>query len=139
MSLLLVFSGSLATDDGVPTHEEQFTRSRTVHTDSVALVQRSLDTTRAFLAEDPAAARTSLDSLKKLTPPLDRELDEPFGSEMINLDRAFHVTIDRSREFATAGRQAEAFDQFVWVQRACIKCHGLAREAGRLPVASATD
>ena len=33
----------------------------------------------------------------------------------------------------TAGDLEDAFNQFVWVQRACVTCHGMAREKGFLP------
>lgn len=104
--------------------------SRDVHKSSEALLRSVLDTTAAFLAEDPVAARAALDRVKDNTPPLHPDDDAAYGSEIVNLDRAFHVTIDLSREFVTKRRMAEGFDQFVWVQRACVKCHGMAREAG---------
>jgi hypothetical protein len=106
---------------------------REVHADAGRLVQSVLDTTHAFLAEDPVAARAALDAVKAATPPLHPDDDEPsYGSEMVNLDRAFHMTIDLAREHVTDGRMTKGFDQFVWVQRACVKCHKMAREQGRV-------
>jgi len=112
---------------------------RPVHVDAPRVVEHVLGATRAFLAEDGAAAREQLDALKRESPPLDRERDEAYGHEILSFDQAFHVTIDRSREFATAGKLEDAFNQFVWVQRACVTCHGMARERGFLSSASPVD
>jgi hypothetical protein len=109
------------------------TKPRAVHADAQAVIQRVVDATRAFLAEDSEAARLALDDLKRQSPPLDRERDEAYGHEMLSFDQAFHITIDRSREYALAGHMEDSFNQFVWVQRACITCHGMARDKGFLP------
>jgi hypothetical protein len=103
---------------------------RPVHEDGEALKQSVLRVTRAFLDEDAAQARKALDELKALSVPLDSLDDEGYGHEILSLDRGFHVTIDRAREFTTAGKMDKGFDQFVWVQRACIQCHGMARDRG---------
>jgi len=68
---------------------------------------------------------------------LDREADEAYGSDLITYEMAFHVTLDRAREFAVRRDLENAFHQFVWVQRACVTCHGLAREQGLLPAVDA--
>jgi len=120
---------------GVPAEplDEGASQPRPVHRDPAALVDAALQTTRAFLMEDAGAARRSLDVLKEATPPLHRERDAVYGSEILSFDQAFHVTIDRAREHSTAGRLEDAFNQYVWVQRACVSCHGMARAQGFLP------
>jgi hypothetical protein len=115
------------------TLDEGASQPRPVHRDPDLLVDAALETTRAFLMEDTRAARRSLDALKEATPPLHRERDAVYGSEILSFDQAFHVTIDRAREYSTAGRLEDAFNQYVWVQRACVTCHGLARTQGFLP------
>jgi len=104
---------------------------RRVHRDPEAVVASVLETTRALLAEDGHSARVAMDALNEATPPLDPDLDEIWGSEILTLDQGFHTTIDRVREYATAGRVEDAFNQFVWVERACLQCHGLVRASGK--------
>ena len=110
---------------------------RRVHPDPQRVVEHTLEAARAFLTEDAHAARAALDALTRESPPLDRDRDEGYGHEILSFDRAFHVTIDRSRESATGGDLEDAFNQFVWVQRACVTCHGMAREKGFLPARQA--
>jgi hypothetical protein len=123
--------------------DEKATPTRSVHKDAAVVVESVLDATRAFLAEDPVAARRALDRLAEQSPPLDRERDAAYGSEILSFDQAFHTTIDRSREYASSRRMEDSFNQFVWVQRACITCHGMARTNGFLspddPVEEASD
>jgi len=113
---------------------------RRVHASASGVVERVLGATRAFLAEDGAAARVELDALKRESPPLDRDRDAVYGWEILSYDQAFHTTIDRAREYALAGRVADSFNQFVWVERACVTCHGMARTKGLLapPASSAS-
>jgi len=112
--------------------------ARPVHRSAEELVEHTLGATRAYLAEDGATMRAELDSLNAASPPLDRDRDEAYGHEILSFDQAFHITIDRSREFATAGRLEDAFTQFVWIQRACLTCHKTAREKGLLPEPAGT-
>ena len=106
---------------------------RRVHESSDGLVEHVLGATRAFLNEDGGAVRDALDGAKRASPRLDRERDDAYGHEILSFDLAFHTTLDRAREYATAGDLDEAFNQFVWVQRACRTCHTMAREKGFLP------
>jgi len=131
-----VLSDTLAQD---ATEEAVATPTRPVHRDSGLLVESVLETTRAFLSEDAVRTRAALDSVKENTPPLHPDDDAAYGRDLLNLDRAFHVTIDLSREYVTTGRLAAGFDQFVWVQRACVKCHGMARESGLMAEAPIPD
>ena len=132
-SLLVVGSSN-----ALPTEDESG-EPRAVHADAQAVIESTLKVTRAFMEEDPTAARAALDGLKEQSPPLRRGRDDAYGHEMLSFDQAFHVTIDRSREYALAGRMEDAFNQFVWVQRACITCHGMARENGFLPPLAAAS
>jgi hypothetical protein len=104
-----------------------------VHRDTHSLEDGVLDATRGFLREDPAAFRAGLDRMEAATRRLDREADAAYDSELITYERAFHVTLDRAREFVARGDLDNAFHQFVWVQRSCLTCHQLAREQGLLP------
>ena len=104
-----------------------------VHTDAAALEQAAVDTARAFLLEDAEAAREALDRVEGATRRLDRERDAALGDDLLTYEQGFHVTLDRAREMAGKQRLEEAFNHFVWVQRACITCHGIAREQGLLP------
>ena len=113
--------------------EDEPGEPRAVHADSDAVIESVLRATRAFMAEDATGARVALDGLKEQSPPLLRGRDDAYGHEMLSFDQAFHITIDRSREYALAGLMEDSFNQFVWVQRACITCHGMARKKGFLP------
>ena len=113
--------------------EDESGEPRAVHADAQAVIEGVLKVTRAFMEEDSTAARAALDGLKEQSPPLLRGRDDAYGHEMLSFDQAFHVTLDRSREYTLAGRMEDAFNQFVWVQRACITCHGMARKNGFLP------
>ena len=129
----LVASLAIVGASDVPPPEGDPAEPRAVHVDTQAVIENVLMATRAFMAEDPVGARQALDRLKQQSPPLDRERDEAYGHEMLSFDQAFHITIDRSREYALAGHMEDSFNQFVWVQRACITCHGMARKRGFLP------
>lgn len=104
-----------------------------VHRDAVVLERSSLETVRSFLREDSVAACRALEQVEENTRRLDRLVDAAYGEELIIYEQAFHTTLDRARELAGKGRLEDAFNQFVWVQRACIVCHGIAREQGLLP------
>jgi len=129
----LVASLAIVGASDVPSGEDGSAPPRAVHVDAQAVIESVLKATQAFMAEDPVGAGAALDGLKRQSPPLDRERDDAYGHEMLSFDQAFHITIDRSREYARAGHMEDSFNQFVWVQRACITCHGMAREKGFLP------
>jgi hypothetical protein len=107
-----------------------------VHRDAQALEDGVLEATRAFLREDAPAFRAEMDRMEAATRRLDREADAAYGPDLLTYEQAFHVTLDRAREFAARGDLENAFHQFVWVQRACVTCHGLAREKALLPAAA---
>jgi hypothetical protein len=131
--LVLVASLAILGSANALPPEEESAKPRAVHADSQKVIESVLRATRAFMAEDAKGARASLDGLKEHSPPLLRGRDDAYGHEMLSFDQAFHITIDRSREYALAGHMEDSFNQFVWVQRACITCHGMARKKGFLP------
>lgn len=131
LSALVVLLARAAGDP--PAEETVSPVPPSVHLDVRALEEGVLEATRAFLREDPAAFRRGLDRMETATRRLDRETDAAYDSDLIIYENAFHVTLDRAREYAIRGDLENAFHQFVWVQRACITCHGLARDQGLLP------
>jgi hypothetical protein len=133
IAAVLVASLAIVGASDAPPAAAGSTQPRSVHVDPQAMIESVLKATRAFMAEDPVGAGVALDGLTQHSPPLERERDEAYGHEMLSFDQAFHITIDRSRTYARAGHMEDSFNQFVWVQRACITCHGMAREKGFLP------
>ena len=138
---VLVFLAALASPAGgqPPEGESNGEELQPVHRDTVVLERSSLEAIRSFLREDPVAARRALDQVDRNTRRLDRFADAAYGEEMIVFEQAFHVTLDRARELAGKRRLEDAFNQFVWVQRSCIVCHGLARKQGLLPPLESGD
>jgi hypothetical protein len=126
----LLLAGQLVTAQNGT--DEGPAKPRPVHVSPQRVLERTLGATAAFLSEDGVKARAELDALKIESPPLDRDRDEAYGHEILSFDQAFHVTINRAREYAAAGRLEDGFNQLVWVQRACVTCHGMARENGFL-------
>jgi hypothetical protein len=88
---------------------------------------------RALIHEDLEAARKALETLLEASPPLKPEAKEIFGEEIYDADRALHQTLTRAREFAALDNVERAFDEYIWVQRICLHCHGLSRKQGLLP------
>lgn len=131
--ILLVLAAIVAGVATAQGEEEPANRPEPVHTDAAELEQAAVDTARAFLREDATAARNAMDRIEGATRRLDHERDAALGEELLNFEQAFHVTLDRSRELAGKQRLEDAFNHFVWVQRACVSCHGIARDQGLLP------
>jgi hypothetical protein len=104
-----------------------------VHRDASKVQKAALAVTSALLLEDLAAARQAMDTILELSPPLKPEAAEVVGAEVYTADRVFHSTLTPAREYASKGRLEDAFNEFVWVQRACMNCHKQARAAGLLP------
>ena len=88
-----------------------------------------LSATRAFLRDDAGALRKALDIIEAGCRRLHPEDGQGLHAETVAYDKAFHQTLNRTRELATRGDLDRAFDQFVWVQKACRVCHGLNRNA----------
>ncbi len=101
-----------------------------VHRDGSALEEAVVEANREFLREHSLLARAALDRAAEACRVVSSDEGGPYPSELVNFDRAFHLTLDKAREYATAGRIDDAFNQLVWVQRSCLSCHRMAREAG---------
>jgi len=112
--------------------EEEVAEVPPVHADHIAIEQAVLDTTTAFLHEDGPGVRRALDVVAANCRILVFEDEELVGRQAVVYDGAFHSTLNRARELVTAGELDESFSQFMWIQRSCISCHRLAREAGAL-------
>lgn len=99
------------------------------HVDPKGLEQSVLDATLAFLRDDAASARAALDRVEAGCRRLGDGEDAPeIVPDLVTYDRAFHVALTVSRELAGRGDLTKSFDQFVWVQRGCRTCHGIARD-----------
>ena len=106
-----------------------------VHRDPREVLEGTVEAARAYLLEDATAMRAALDRIERATRRLDRERDAALGKDLLVYEQAFHETLDRAREMSGKGDLEKAFNQFVWTQRACVTCHGIARDEGRLPPA----
>ena len=84
---------------------------------------------RAFLREDGPAALDNLGAIERLSRRLGAPDAEHYGQELVNYDTAFHQTIDRTRELSRRPELDDAFNHFVYIQRACVACHRIARRA----------
>lgn len=103
---------------------------RPAHVDNDGLIRAAMEATRAFLEEDGEAAVEALTLLEAAGRRLSEEDKARFGSQVVAFDKAFHQTLNDSRDYAAAGNIEKGFDQFVWVQRGCRICHSHARRAG---------
>lgn len=108
--------------------------AQAIHVSTAKIEQALVAATVAFLRENSRDARSALDVIHENSRTLHPDEVDVVGSDVLAYDRAFHETLDRSRELAGAGELDAAFDQFVWVQRACRTCHALSRERGLMPV-----
>jgi hypothetical protein len=103
------------------------------HQQPQAVLEAWLAANRASLREDAPAAREALDRLERACRRLAPEEVDSHGSELVAVDKAYHATLSRAREFAGAGELTQAFDEIVWISRTCRSCHEIARREGRLP------
>jgi len=129
---LVVLGAVPASDDELAGVSEPGVRA--VHADTAKVEQALLAATLAFLRENPAEARSALDMIHRNSRALHGDEVGVVGADVLTYDRAFHETLDRSRELAGAGEIDAAFNQFVWVQRACRTCHALSRARGLMVV-----
>lgn len=113
-----------------PGPEPVAARPAPVHNDLGALEKAVVDATLAYVRGDSKAARAALDRVSDGCRRLGREDNPKSPDGLIEYDQAFHKTVDLAREFATTDQIERSFDQFVWAQRACRVCHGLARKEG---------
>ena len=100
------------------------------HPDPAALERALLEATRAFMRADVSGARTALDRIEKGCRRLSPEESPAYPEALIEYDRAFHLALDGARELAGRRSLEESWDQFVWIQRGCRVCHGLAEKSG---------
>jgi hypothetical protein len=138
LAAALGIAGDAEPPEASPDPAEQPVR---VHSDPDELVNGAADAVRAYLLEDSRAMRAALDRIERSTRRLDPTRDEDLGEGLVRYEQAFHETLDRAREYSIKGRLEDAFNQFVWTQRACVTCHGIAREQGLMepgPVAPAS-
>jgi hypothetical protein len=134
IGLLLAMSLSLgAAPPETPPSDDPAAAARfeKVHPDLPALERAVVDATLAFIRADSRAAREALDRVGAGCRKISREETPTKLLEDVMLyDQAFQKTVDLAREFATGGQLERSFDQFVWAQKACRTCHGLAVKAG---------
>jgi hypothetical protein len=103
-----------------------------VHPDAAALQRATSDAVLAMIQDDTVAARAALDRIEAGCRRLSREADSAYPEDIVVYDKAFHVTLDRMKEFAARGDAERTFEQTYWMQKACRICHGLARAGGFL-------
>jgi hypothetical protein len=106
--------------------------ARPLHRDGKSMGQATMAVSRGLIFEDAEMVRKALEELGHASPPLKVEEREIFGREIYDADRAFHLTLVRAREYAALGDIAKMFDEYVWVQRTCMNCHGISRKQGLL-------
>ncbi len=107
-----------------------------IHSDLPALEKAVVDATVAYIRGDMKAARAALERVESGSRRLGWDDDPKAPQDMIEYDQAFHKTVDLAREFAAKEQVDRSFDQFVWAQRACRVCHGLAVKHGYLAAGS---
>ena len=117
--------------------EKAATRPAPIHRDLPSLEKAIVDATVAFVHDDCQAARAALERVETGCRRLGREDDPKAPDDLIEYDQAFHKTVDFAREFAASDQVDRSFDQFVWAQRACRKCHELARKDGLMAMSAA--
>lgn len=100
------------------------------HPNPSALEGALLEATRAFMRSDAPGALAALhrieDGCRRLSP----EESPAYPEVLVGYDRAFHLTLDTVRELAGRRSLEESWEQFVWIQRGCRVCHGLAEKNG---------
>ena len=104
-----------------------------VHRDARAMRETLVEVTMALLRDDAKAIRAGLDRMEAACRSLGNEDREVFDSGIVNLDQALHRTLAGTRESSGAGDVDATFDEFLWTQKTCRRCHAHAREVGLLP------
>ena len=106
-----------------------------VHQPGAQLEQAVTDVVLACLREDAAAAFEAMERLDGACRKLSAKEDPTLSHGIIVYDQALHTALERSRGLVRTKHVTEAFDQFVWVMRACRQCHEMARRDGKGPLA----
>ena len=107
-------------------------RPQAVHADAAELENALVDTIRAFVRSDLVAARSALDRMEAGCRRLGSDATSPYPSSVVDVDRAFHATLDKAREYSLKGLEDRAFEQLYWIEKACRMCHDVGRTE-RLP------
>ncbi len=94
------------------------------------LLERSIELSRALLAEDTAAAREAAARLNAGCRVLLPEDLERYPSLIRSTDKLFHAALFHTRELIAEGQIEKALGQLAWVERSCVICHQQAREQG---------
>jgi hypothetical protein len=103
-----------------------------VHIDGKALEDGVVEATRAFLRNDPKAARAALDAAAEACRSLAFDDVPPWPRAVVNDDMALHMALDKARELTSLGQTEKAVETLVWVGRTCRECHARSAE-GALP------
>lgn len=112
-----------------------------MHADSEALLKALGETARCLAREDAACTRAALDRMEPNCARIQIQSDTRFDDRVRSADRAFHATVDRARELASAGEIAKTSQQFTWIRQTCLICHEASRRLGigpALPVPNPT-
>ncbi|HJQ97527.1 MAG TPA: hypothetical protein VJ826_04380 [Candidatus Polarisedimenticolaceae bacterium] len=103
-----------------------------VHMDGQALENGVVEATRAFLRNDPKAARAALDRAEEACRRLAYDDTPAWPRAVVNDDMALHMALDKARELTSLGQIEKAVETLVWVGRTCRECHARSAE-GALP------
>jgi hypothetical protein len=98
-----------------------------VHADAAEFENAFIDTIRAFVRSDLGAARAALDRMEAGCRRLESDEASPYPQSVVDVDRAFHSTLDKAREYAIKGHEDRAFEQLYWIEKACRMCHDVGR------------
>jgi len=101
-----------------------------VHGEGALLENAVVEVLLGCLRENPAAAIAGMEKIEGNCRRLSPSESAPLPLGVLTYDQALHMALAKSREFAEAGQITGAFDQFVWVMRACRQCHEMVRRAG---------
>ena len=104
-----------------------------VHQPGEQMERALTDTVLACLRDDAAAAFAGMERLEAACRRLSYEDVPPPSRGVLTYDQALHTALDRSKELLRTKHVTEAFDQFVWVMRACRQCHEMARRDATTP------
>jgi hypothetical protein len=109
------------------------------HSDVEAVRSAIRSVTLAVALDDTATARKQFDRLESLCRRVPPEDDAVFSEQVVNADRAYHMALDRAREFSGIDDGEMTFEAFVGVQKVCRACHAFARDDGLWPSGESAD
>lgn len=111
---------------------------RPLHADPAEAEEALVRAVRAFLRDDLDGVASALDALARTTRVARPEEADDYGS-IVGYSRSFELTTNLAREYLAAGRPDDAYEQFVWLQKACRACHVEARGRNLLSSSSPAD